>query len=115
MLDRHSDAFREELGLIQDVMITIHVDHQVKPFFFAGLVLCFTPCTVLYTLKSRVENELDHLKNEHVIEKIPSFDWAAPIVPVVKQDGSIRLCKLTVNKVAQVEAYPLPCIEDIFA
>ena len=42
-------------------------------------------------------------------------DWAAPIVPVVKPDGSVRLCgnyKVTVNQVAKVERYPLPRIDD---
>ena len=39
-------------------------------------------------------------------------------MPVVKGDGSIRVCgdyKLTVNQVAQVDTYPLPLIQDIFA
>ena len=45
-------------------------------------------------------------------------DWAAPIVPVVKRDGTIRICgdyKLTVNQAATTDAYPLPRIEDLFA
>ena len=41
-----------------------------------------------------------------------------PIVPVVKQDGSIRVCgdyKLTINEVAQADTCPLPMVQDIFA
>ena len=39
-------------------------------------------------------------------------------MPVVKRDGSVRVCgdyKLTVNQVAKTEVYPLPKIEDMFA
>lgn len=45
-------------------------------------------------------------------------EWAAPIVPVVKRDGNVRICgdyKLTVNAVSKTDPYPLPRIEDIFA
>jgi len=68
-------------------------------------------------LKGKVENELDHLEKEGVIEKIQSSNWAAPTVPVVKQDDSVRICgdyKLTINQAAKTESYPLPRIEDIF-
>ena len=45
-------------------------------------------------------------------------EWAAPIVPVIKRDGSVRICgdyKVTVNRVAKVDSYPLPRIDDLFA
>lgn len=45
-------------------------------------------------------------------------EWAAPIVPVVKGDGSVRICgdyKLTVKSAACTESYPLPRIEDLLA
>ena len=44
-------------------------------------------------------------------------DWPAPIVPVVKTNGSVRICgdyKLTVNIATKTEPYPLPLIEDLF-
>ena len=45
-------------------------------------------------------------------------DWATPIVPVLKKDGSIRVCgdfKLTINQATCTEVYPLPRIEELFA
>ena len=45
-------------------------------------------------------------------------DWVVPLVPIVKSDGSVRLCgdyKITINQVCRVDPYPLPRIEDIFA
>ena len=58
------------------------------------------------------------LQESGVIKPIQFSDWAAPIVPVVKSDGSIRICgdyKVTVNAVAKLETYPLPKVEDLFA
>ena len=97
VMDRHTEVFKEELGRVQGVKAKIHVDPQAQPRFYR-------PHNVPYALKGKVENELDRLEKEGVIEKVQSSDWAAPIVLVVKQDGSVRICgdyKLTTNQAAK--------------
>ena len=45
-------------------------------------------------------------------------DWAAPVVPVMKADKTVRLCgeyKLTVNQVAKLDRYLLLRIEELHA
>ena len=42
-------------------------------------------------------------------------EWAAPIVPVLKGDGSIRICgnyKVIVNQVSKLDNYTIPKTED---
>ena len=44
-------------------------------------------------------------------------EWAVPIVPVVKKDGSVRICgeyKLTVNQASKLDTYHLPRIDHLF-
>ena len=71
-----------------------------------------------YALQGKIEQELQRLENQEVLEKMEFAEWAAPIVPVTKPDGSVRICgdyKVTVNKVAKLDTYPLHRIEDLFA
>ena len=68
--------------------------------------------------EQKVNQELDRLEKAGVIEPIQFTDWAAPIVPVLKRDGSLRICgdyKVTVNRAAKLDAYPIPRIDDLFA
>lgn len=58
------------------------------------------------------------MEEEGIIESVTFSDWAAPIVPVMKGDGSIRICedyKITVNQVAKADVYPIQNIDEIFA
>ncbi|GFT85779.1 uncharacterized protein K02A2.6 [Trichonephila clavipes] len=73
--------------------------------------------TVPFALKGRVENEIDRLEKEGIIEKVDSSEWATPVVPVVKSDGSIRLCadySVTLNPNLIVPQHPLPRLDEIF-
>ncbi|GFV85866.1 retrovirus-related Pol polyprotein from transposon 412 [Trichonephila clavipes] len=50
-------------------------------------------------------------------EKVDSSEWAIPVVPVVKSDGSIRLCadySVTLNPNLIVPQHPLPRLDEIF-
>ena len=90
--------------------LKIFVKPESKPKFFK-------PRQVPYALKGAVEQELEHIKNMGVIEKVRYSEWAAAIVPVVKPDNSIRVCgdnKVTVNSVLEVEQHPLPNPEELF-
>ena len=74
--------------------------------------------TVPYALQEKVERELQRLDDKGVIYKVSGSDWAAPVALVPKKDGSLRVCgdyKTTVNPCADVDQYPLPIIEDLFA
>ena len=89
----------------------LHVNPQAKPRFFR-------PRSVPYALRSRVEQALESLESEGIIERVDFSEWAAPIVPVIKRDGTIRICgdyKIIVNQAACVDAYPLPRVDDLFA
>ena len=70
-----------------------------------------------YALRAKVEAELARLERDGVIQPVQFSHWAAPILPVVKQDGSIQICgdyKVTTNRVAKTDSYPIPKIEDLF-
>ena len=53
-----------------------------------------------------------------MIEQINYSDCAAPIVAVPRPNEAVRICgdyKVTVNPVLQVDQYPVPKAEDLFA
>ena len=78
----------------------------------------FKPRPVPYSLRAKVEQELESLQARGIISPVQTSSWAAPVVPVPKRDGRVRLCgdfKLTINSVSPTEIYPLPRVEELFA
>ena len=76
------------------------------------------PRPVPYALKDRIEQELDRLVQEGILEPVEVSEWAAPIVPIVKNDQSIRICgdyKVTVNQASRLDNYPIPKADDLLA
>ena len=106
----HSDVFKEELGELRGETAKFHVDHDARPRFHK-------PRQVPFTLREKVERELERLQALGVIRPVRFSDWAAPIVPVMKSDGRVRICgdyKVTINRAAKLETYPIPRIEELF-
>ena len=111
ILKRHESLFRPELGLARNIDAKLYVEPDANPRFCNAR-------PVPYALREKVENELNRLQADGIIEPVQFAEWAAPIVPVLKPDGTARICgdyKLTVNKAAKLDAYPIPRIEDLFA
>ena len=109
--DKYQEVFSDTLGTIMPFRAKLSVKPTAQPKFFK-------PRSVPFALRERVESELDRLEQEGVLEKTHFSEWAAPIVVVPKPDGRLRLCgdyKVTINPMLDVDQYPLPRPDDIFA
>ena len=111
VLEKHSAVFSGGLGELRDMKAKIFIDKAERPRFFPAR-------QVPFAIRERVEEELERLQSLGVIRPVQFADWAAPIVPVMKRDGRVRICgdyKITVNRAAKLEKYPIPRIEELFA
>ena len=105
------DLFKPGLGTFKDTQAHLYIDPNCEP-------VCCKPRVVPFALREKVEKELERLQAEGVIVPVEYSEWAAPIVPVLKGNGEIRICgdyKITVNKAARVDKYPIPNVEDLFS
>ena len=105
------DLFNEEVGCYKGMEVSFSVDDAVSPKFFKAR-------NVPYAMRAKLDSALDDLLEKGIIEQVAHSNWAAPIVPVLKGDGSVRICgdyRLTVNKACKVTQYPVPRIDDLFA
>ncbi|UYV80862.1 K02A2.6-like, partial [Cordylochernes scorpioides] len=92
---------------IQGIKGSISLRPNAKPKFFK-----FRP--VPFSIKEKIDKELDRLEKSQIIEKVNASDWSTPLVTVIKSNGELRLCgdfKNTLNNCIEDEKYPLPTIE----
>ena len=71
---------------------------------------------VPFPLLAKVNDELNQMKNEGIIEEVKEpTDWCAPMVPVLKKNGKVRifvdLKKL--NEAVKRERFMSPILEDV--
>ena len=92
LLKNYQGVFQGGLGTLKDVKVKFIVPDESTPKFFKAR-------NVPYALEPKVEMEQS---------KVEYSKWAAPIVPVVKTDGNVRICgdcKVTENPVLQDVTY----------
>ena len=111
LLEEYKEVFSDQLGTMKDVEVHLDLKEGVKPKYFRAR-------PVPYSLKKDIEDSLDKLIGQGVYESVSHSAWAAPIVPVKKEGGGIRICgdyKLTVNQATECDVYPVPKTEDLLA
>lgn len=111
LLSKHQVVFKRELGTLKGMQAGLELKPGTKPRFYKAR-------SVPYALKETIEHDLCRLEQLGIIEKVNCSEWATPVVPVPKSDGSVRLCgdyKITINLELRVDQYPMPTAEDLFA
>ena len=111
LLQKYGDVFKDELGTMNSIRAELRVKADASPRFHR-------PRPVPFALKEAVEKEIHRLEAAGILKKVSHCEWAAPIVPVPKKDGEVRICgdyKVTINGALDVDQHPLPRPDDLFA
>ena len=95
--------FRDELGLVNGIAAKIHVDPSVYSPSYCKVR------TAPYAGRGWIRSW-----RAGVLKPVQIANWAAPIMPVLKRDGSIRVCGDYKVTEAKPDTYPLPRIDDLF-
>ncbi|ORU94825.1 MAG: hypothetical protein A6F71_09745 [Cycloclasticus sp. symbiont of Poecilosclerida sp. M] len=109
LLTKHAVLFKPDLGKIKGFQAKLYVCPGAKHKFCKAR-------TVPFAQKEGVELELQKLESAGIISPVQFSQWASPLVPITKKDGSIRLCvdfKVTLNQAS--ETYPVPRVDELFA
>ena len=109
LLQRYHSLFKDELGTMVGVTAKLNVKPDAIPKFCRARA-------APYALRDVIEKDINRLQKLGVLEKVQYSDWATPVVPVPKPDGSVRLCgdfKITINSMLQVDQHPLPKPQDL--
>ncbi|XP_037560807.1 uncharacterized protein K02A2.6-like [Dermacentor silvarum] len=111
LVAEYASVFDDALGTFKGVSAKITIEDNVKPRFFKA-------CPVPFAMIDRVNEALMRMERVGVLRPVKTSEWAAPIVPILKRSGQIRICgdfKVTVNPVTVPEKYPIPRVEDLFS
>ena len=105
------EIFKPEIGHVKDFVARMNLKPDYKPKFCNAR-------KVPFSMKDRLGETLDEMEKDGRLVKVDHSEFASPVVPVVKKDGSIRVCgdyKGTLNPQMDTKIYPLPVLEDCFA
>ncbi|XP_061727739.1 uncharacterized protein K02A2.6-like [Cydia pomonella] len=103
--------FSDNLGCFNKYQVKLTLKEGSKPIFFKARPVAFA-------LRDKLSKEIDRLVDLNVLVPVEHSEYASPIVPVLKRNGSVRLCadySVSINKQLVIEQYPLPTANELFA
>ena len=99
-----------DVGLLKGEPVKIVLKDNAQPYSVAA------PRRIPIPLLPKVEAELKRMEENGIIESVTEpTEWVAPMVPVIKPSGNIRIC-VDLNKLNESvkrEKYTLPTIDSI--
>ncbi|XP_017473967.1 PREDICTED: uncharacterized protein K02A2.6-like [Rhagoletis zephyria] len=96
----------DELGKCTGPPVSLQIDPSVQP-------IRLPPRRIPLSTRGLVEAEIERLISQGILEPTEYSEWATPIVPVPKSDGSIRICgdyKSTLNKALKPQCFQIPAV-----
>jgi len=111
IIKKYNNVFKNEIGTLNKYEVSLNIKAGAVPKFYK-------PRSIPLALKEKVETEIDRLVKSNILVPVDYSEWATPIVPILKPDGTVRICgdfKITINSVLEGTEYPLPKIEHLFA
>ena len=106
---RFPQIFSDTLGTYTDPKVHIAQIPGSNPVFLRERNLPLA-------IKSKVKHTIDEMVKEGILTPTEESQWATTIVPVLKPDGSVRVCgdyRETVNKSTACQSYPLPTLDNM--
>ncbi|XP_068140073.1 uncharacterized protein [Drosophila tropicalis] len=110
-LAKYKDLFSSELGRFRGPPVSLQINTDATPVRLPARRIPFA-------IQELYEEELDRLCSQGILVPIEYSDWATPTVPVIKKDGTIRICgdyKSTINKVIKQHGYQIPPMNSLLA
>ena len=108
---KRSEVFDPGVGEVIGYEAALDLKPDSKPKFCKAR-------PVPFALKEKLDATIDKLVKSGQWVQVNHSHYASPIVPIVKEDGTIRVCgdyKCTLNPNLDTEIYPLPTLEDCFS
>jgi len=112
LIDKYPEVFSNDRSqAIRGYKASIVLKEDAKP-------ICVKYYDVAYSIKPLVTNMLRAMIQEGRFELVDRSEWASPLFPIPKPDSSLRLVvnyRPTVNKQSQIDHYPPPKPDNVFA
>jgi hypothetical protein len=111
LLQKYNHVLNTKLGHCTKIKAHIELKPNTSPKFFK-------PRPIPFAYVDQVKEEINRKVAAGILERVDTSLWAAPIVPVQKPNGKIRVCgdfKVTINPHTLVDQHPIPSIDQLFS